>query len=67
MHTTRAFTFIAVESDTFFRIPASKRICMNVEVFQNKARRKNPRKFLSRAYERACEDPNAVGKCKGSA
>ena len=38
MHTTCAFTFF--ESDTFFRILASKRICMNVEVFQNKARRK---------------------------
>ena len=46
-----------------FRIPASKRICMNVGVFQNKAKRKNPRKLHSRANETACEGPNAVGKC----
>ena len=40
MHTTCAFTFIAVSKWHLSRIPASKRICMNVGVFQNKARRK---------------------------
>ena len=40
MHTTCAFTFIAVSKWHFFRIPESKRISMNVGVFQNKARRK---------------------------
>ena len=40
MHTTCAFTFIAVSKWHLFRIPASKRICMNVGVFRNKARRK---------------------------
>ena len=40
MHTTWAFIFIAVSKWHLFRIPAIKRICMNVGVFQNKARRK---------------------------
>ena len=40
MHTTWAFTFIDVSKWHLFRIPASKRICMNVGVFQNIARRK---------------------------
>ena len=34
------FTFLAVSKWHIFRIPASKCICMNVEVFQNKARRR---------------------------
>ena len=40
---------------TPFQILASKRICMNVEVFQNKARRKNQPKLHSRANEIACK------------
>ena len=38
-----------------FQIPASKRIFMNVEVLQNKARRKNLPKLPSRANETACK------------
>ena len=40
---------------TPFQIPARKRICMNVEVLQNKARRKNLPKLPSRANETACK------------
>ena len=40
---------------TPFQIPAGKRIFMNVEVLQNKARRKNLPKLPSRANETACK------------
>ena len=60
MHATCAFTYSCFKV-TLFEIPASKHICMNVEVFQNKARRKNPPKLHSRANETACKGSEQSG------
>ena len=52
---------------TPFQIPASKRICMNVEVFQNKARRKMYLSCTLEQMKQLAKGPSAVGKCIGNA